>query len=518
VAASGQDTAPSGGFKFALWQINTASTGLLVAGSVISQPTMVAGWNYVPLSTPLLLTPCFNNSHGAIYEAAVGYTAGLGFPSTAHQFGSGNPYSAGITNNNLVAPSSNTGSAGAGAFWAWTRYQAPYSTAGNDPSTIMPGVNDVDDNLWLDVQVQDTAPVSPTPTYRTFPNSPAFVVPGTSAQNQAYTLGLQFSVSQTCTLTRIWHYSGSGATVLPTRCGLWNVSTSTEVVGSDNSSPTWSGAAGSGWVSVTYASGPTLSPGVNYKVSTFTSDNTDPWFLASDHWWGGSPGPFTSGITQGPLVVPGTASASPGQDSWNLGIVWTYPNTSTSPEFDGLDVEVTPAGGVPLTGSITSVSTLAGTLTSTTLTSTITSVSTIAVSVSVIAAVQIVSNSSLSGVLHVEAPTVYLATVLSNTFNYTAGQIAYSACTFTDINGNLVDPPSVSVDYKCSNLTAPVRNLYTGSATPGTGYPYRLSVGQYVFQIDTTLLVGYLQWEWYASGSTGHGTNTDSAIIYPATV
>jgi hypothetical protein len=82
-------------------------------------------------------------------------------------------------------------------------------------------------------------------------------------------------------------------------------------------------------------------------VSTFTSDNVDPWFLASANWWGGSPGPFTSGIAQGPLTTPGNASASPGQNSWNQGITWTYPATSTNPEFDGIDVEVTPVPAAP---------------------------------------------------------------------------------------------------------------------------------------------------------------------------
>jgi hypothetical protein len=209
----------------------------------------------------------------------------------------------------------------------------------------MPSLNDSDANLWLDVQVSDTAPAGQS--YRCFPNSPSFV--GGATQNQAYTLGLEFSLSQACKLTRIWHYSPSTATVLPSRCAIWDVLSQTVVPGSDNTSPAWSGAAGSGWVSCDYSSaGVTLSPGTNYKVSTFTSNNTAIWFSALANFWGTAPDPFPSGITQGPLAILGNAAASPGQDSWNQGITWTYPATSTNPEFDGLDVEVTPvavAGG-----------------------------------------------------------------------------------------------------------------------------------------------------------------------------
>lgn len=343
VAVSGQDTAPAGGFKCALWQLSSGSAGIVVPGSVVTQATMQQGWNFIPVPTPLLLTPCFSDSWGSVYLAAIGYTAAAGFPNTKNQFGATEPYSGGITNGPLRGPSSSGGTAAAGRLFSWVKPQMPFTTAGSDPSTIMPAQNDVDDILWIDAQVSDQAPAGAT--YRTFPNSPAFVVPGSGAQALAYTLGLQFSVSQLSKLTRIWHYSPPGVTILPNRCGLWNVATQQEVAGSDNQAPTWSGAAGSGWVSTTYANGPLLHPGTNYKVSTFTNDNIDTWFLASASWWGGSPGPFTNGITQGPLVVPGNSGASPGQDSWNQSPTWTYPNTSTNPEFDGLDVEITPVGG-----------------------------------------------------------------------------------------------------------------------------------------------------------------------------
>lgn len=356
VPGTNGDTAS--GQKFALWQVTAVGVGTLVPNSTVLAGALTAGaWNFVPLPAPLLLTPFATSgafTYGCAYVAATGKVFTSGFPETKSQFAAAEPFAAGITNGPLFAFSSLTGSAPAGGSSGWSP-QMPFTIAASDPAVALPGTNDTDANLWLDIEVSDTAPANPS--YRCFPNEPVFNT-GTGGQNLAYTLGLEFSVTQACTLSKIWHYSPPGvATILPSRCGLWNVGTQTEVPGSDNSSPSWkntsgaAAAAGDGWISCDYsAANVTLASGTNYKVSTFTSDNTSFWFMAQANFWGGSPGPFTSGITQGPLVIPGNASATPGQDSWNQGIAWTYPNTSTNPEFDGLDVEVIPVPAAAPTG------------------------------------------------------------------------------------------------------------------------------------------------------------------------
>jgi hypothetical protein len=357
VCSSGQDTTA---VKCALWQLSTASTGVIVPGSIVTSGTLTAGqWNYVPLATPVPLAPSATQSYGAVYNAAIGYSASHGFPATKNQFGNGDPYSAGITNGPLFCCASDfSGAPSPGSAFSWTKPQMPYSTAGSDPSVNMPGTNDADDNLWVDVQISDTAPAGAT--YKGFSSAPVFVVPGVSAQSLAYTLGLEFTVAEACPLVRIWHYSPSGVTILPSRCGVWNVSTQAEVAGTDNQAPVWSGAAGSGWVSCDYtSSGVTLQSGVSYKVSTFTSNNSQTWFLASASWWGGSPGPFSSGLTNGPLTILGNSAASPGQDSWNVGTSWTYPATSTNPEYDGVDVEVMASSATQGTATLTGTGSLA---------------------------------------------------------------------------------------------------------------------------------------------------------------
>ena len=291
------------------------------------------------LPTPLLL------SANIPYNAAAGGTFSHGFPDTQNQFGGSNPYATGITNGPLNAY---YGSSSADGFLP----QSPFSTAGADPSTTMPATNDANDLLWLDVQVSDTAP-SGTLSYRAWPNMPAtWPAVETGTDTTGYTLGMEFSLSQSCTLDKIWHYSVPGvSTVLPSRCGLWNVGSQAEVAGTDNSSPTWldpgggAASAGDGWVYCDYsASGVTLAASTNYKVSTYHAAGST-WFGATPSVWGTSE-LQASGFTQGPLIVPGNAAATPGQQSWNT-LTWAYPATSTNPEVDWIDIEVTPVTVTP---------------------------------------------------------------------------------------------------------------------------------------------------------------------------
>ena len=99
VCQSGQSTAAQ---KFALWQIYNGQQGTLVANSVVTSGTLSAGqWNYVQLAAPLPL------AIGATYVAATGFNGS--FPDTNNQFGSGDPYSAGITSGPLTAYSDASG-------------------------------------------------------------------------------------------------------------------------------------------------------------------------------------------------------------------------------------------------------------------------------------------------------------------------------------------------------------------------------------------------------------------------
>ena len=334
VASSTQDTTA---MKFALWNLYNASgsggANNIPAGTITSGTLTAGQFNTVTLSSPVALTP------NMPYIAAVGGTLSHGFPLTQNQFGSGNPYASGITNGPLTAYSSSGGSLPINTF-----PQQPYTTAGSDPSSTFPNQNDANDLLWIDVIVTDQIPSGVS--YRAWPNlTTPYSVSGLNSTDQTgYTLAFQFSLTQACTLDRIWHYSSSAATVFPSHCLIWDVVSQTAVSGTDNSSPSWhdpgGGAAtpGDGWVYCDYtSSGVTLNASQQYKVSTYHAAGAN-WFSADGSVFG--PGDIEgSGFTNGPLVIPNNAGSDVGQQAWRIAS-FGYPNTSSNPEADFIDVEV----------------------------------------------------------------------------------------------------------------------------------------------------------------------------------
>ena len=325
VCPSGQSTAAQ---KFALWCLSGSGSGALVANSTVTSGTLTAGqWNYVPLAAPLPL------AIGATYVATTGFSGN--FPITNAQFGGGDPYSAGIVSGPLTAYSDASGSNPS----PFRTDQAVFSVAGSDPTANLPAYGSGSSNFWMDVLV-DTGPPAGT-SYRLWPSFP--VIPGhVNSDTAGYTIATEFQLSKSCTLDNIWFYSASGAAALPTRCAIWDVSSQSVVSGTDSNPPSWSGAAGSGWVSCAY-SGVTLPPG-DYKVAVFYGGGSQ-WYQATTSYWGNG-GPGSNGITAGPITAPGTSGAtSPGQSTYNY-VSWGYPDSYASAgdgECYWIDAEVTPA-------------------------------------------------------------------------------------------------------------------------------------------------------------------------------
>ena len=127
-------------------------------------------------------------------------------------------------------------------------------------------------------------------------------------------------------------------TQLPTEIGVYQVSGASLVL--SNPSPSWSGAAGSGWISAALSG--TLSASTRYKVVVLNGAGSPAiWNGAIANYW--STGFGASGLTAGPITVYSNATAdSPGQESYNLGAAIAYPNTNAGPYTYGLDIEVTP--------------------------------------------------------------------------------------------------------------------------------------------------------------------------------
>ena len=334
---TGGDT---GAQKFCLW--NSYSTGAqnLVPNSTVTSGTLTANsFNYVALPTPIPLAP------GAVYIAATGWTSVNGFPYTANQFASGQPYAAGITNGVLAAPGDTVLGHGGSLNGQWSTYgltQGLYGTGtagtNGDPTLNFPASGSDSANFWIDVSVSDTAPGGYAGSYRLRPNMADLGNYNLDTANN-FTLGMEFSLSEACTINNVWFYSPATVTQLPTAIGVYQVSGTSLVV--SNNSPSWSGAAGSGWMEAALSG--TLSAGTNYKVVVLNGAGSPAiWNGYVTAYW--STGAGGSGLTAGPLSFPSNAAATaPGQDSYNAGATMTYPNTSAGPYDYGLDIEVTPA-------------------------------------------------------------------------------------------------------------------------------------------------------------------------------
>ena len=324
VCPSGQSTSAQ---KFALWAVYNGGTGALVPAATVTSGPLTAGqWNYVQLATPVPL------ALGACYNACTAFSNA--FPISNSQYGSGGAYSAGIVNGPLSAFSDQSGSLPA----PFTMSQGVFGVAGTDPAASMPANGSNSSNFWMDLQVGTTPPAGAS--YRLWPSYP--VLPGAvSGDTIGYTLATEFQLSKASTLDNIWFYSPAGAAALPTQCGIWDVSSQTVVAGTGNTSPSWSGAAGSGWVSCAYT-GITLPAG-DYKVAVFYGGGSKWYQVTIDYW--GSGGPAANGIAAGPVTAPGLSGAtSPGQGTYNPGS-WAYPQSygsGSNGENFWVDVEVTP--------------------------------------------------------------------------------------------------------------------------------------------------------------------------------
>ncbi len=331
---TGGDT---GSQEFVLWELDNTANGAQVPGGRASSGPLVGGqWNYVPLAAPVALTAFVP------YVAVTGWVAAAGFADTEAQFGNGEPYANGITSGPLSAYSDNSGSNPPPNNWF---SQGAFGVATADPTVMIPNEGSANSaNFWMDVQVSDISPAGTS--YRLWPGMP---VPLSTIQDSAanFTLATEFTLSSSCAVNNIWFYTPPGTSQLPTECGIWQVSSKTLVAGSGNPAPTWSGAAGSGWVACGY-SGLTLPAG-DYKVAVFNgAANPQMWNLATLNYW--SEGPGGNGITVGPLSAPNLANAtSPGQGSYNAGTAFHWPDTyatGSAPSY-WVDIEVTPVSGGP---------------------------------------------------------------------------------------------------------------------------------------------------------------------------
>lgn len=139
--------------------------------------------------------------------------------------------------------------------------------------------------------------------------------PSYGAGVDGYPFGLVVTLSSNQPLREIRYYSAPGETSLPTRCGIFDVATKTIISGTDNTSPTWSGTVGSGWVSCAYD-------------GSITLDTRADGYCVAILWPSGYKGyrevafPVTNGSLTAPLADANGLANAP------FGTYWSYPTQS----------------------------------------------------------------------------------------------------------------------------------------------------------------------------------------------
>jgi hypothetical protein len=331
VCGSGQTVTP---VKCALWSLLGGTSGLVIPGSVVTSGSLTANaWNYIPLPNPIQI------AIGDTLVAAIGVNGA--YPDTPNSFGAGQTYANGITQGPLRAFSAPSGNYPS----SWGNPQGCMSTAGNDPSTTIPLTAQGTDNLWVGVQVSDTAAPTYTGTWRLWPHMASATTYTQPNTTDNLTVGTEIDITARATVNNIWFYSPAGTAQLPTEVSIWTMTqgglNGTAVV--DVVNPTWSGAAGSGWIS-TPIPGNVVLPIGKYRVSVYNDTITpDQWSAFYTGYWGipagqTYPAPGQSGIVAGPMTAPATANAQtafsyngagatePGQSLFAYGPPNSFPN------------------------------------------------------------------------------------------------------------------------------------------------------------------------------------------------
>jgi len=161
---------------------------------------------------------------------------------------------------------------------------------------------------------------------------------GVTADATAYTMGVQFTVSQAATLTAVWFYSDTGAGELPENILLYAVSGASLV---HSEAASWSGLAGTGWIRAAFSSPPSLTASTAYKACVDNATVTTNWYAHTANYW--SSGPGSGGASSGPLSAPNNAGGDGGQDTFNTSVP-AYPSTSFNAANYWVDPEVTTTG------------------------------------------------------------------------------------------------------------------------------------------------------------------------------
>lgn len=255
-----------------------------------------------------------------------GATVGTAYSQTLTATGGTGPYSWTVVSGSVPNSLSLSGSG--------TISGTPTST-GTSSFTVQ--VEDADSNTAT-ANLSITVSSAPTTYTLWAPNTNGGAFDDDPGGN-ALSVGNQFSVSQNVPLTGIWWWSPSGSSVLPSACAIYNLDTGGQVAGTLNSSPTWSGVLGAGWVKCAYGGSISLSADTNYMVVVFGDSGGSGWFGGSGGYWT-TGGDGADGLTNGVLSAPSSAGSLYGQSAYIYGSSISLPTSTVAGYNFWVDVEV----------------------------------------------------------------------------------------------------------------------------------------------------------------------------------
>jgi len=96
---------------------------------------------------------------------------------------------------------------------------------------------------------------------------------------------------------------------------------------------------------------------------------------------------------------------------------------------------------------------------------------------------------------------------------FTQGSLVDVTVTFTDTNDAPADPTTIAFTYRVGSIV-PVTADYSGANTEAVGVVWRSALGVYHYRLDTTEIVGTLDYAFAGAGAI-QAVAVGQIVIYP---
>ena len=168
--------------------------------------------------------------------------------------------------------------------------------------------------------------------------------PPTASANDSlpYTLGVEFTVSEPCTLTKIhiWQPSTGPISTADRTVGVWENTNGTN--GDLMGTTELLSVSGSGWQTRTLTSPKSLVTGVRYVAGVFYPAGQ---YVATSNY-------FNSDIVSGPVTYLSNSNSFAGQMKFSTGSTFSFPGNTFNSANYWIDITVETGESLPLSGFV----------------------------------------------------------------------------------------------------------------------------------------------------------------------